>query len=614
MLRTLTLVPFLLALPAAAQDYLGVNTWGGTDSDQLNAIALDEAGNIFALGGFWGTADMEPGPGTTEFTSLAVQDMFLSRFTPQGLFAWSIQLRGTDHDHANSVAAQDNSVWIGGGFEDSLDVQPTAGNQWLVSFDPHEDAMVARYTSDGGLLWAVSAGGSGEDYVNDIAVDGDGNVIAIGYFQGTVDFDPGPNQTNVSAGGADAMFLWKLDPNGALVWVRVWNGTSSELGTAVAAGNASDLWIGGSYFGSLDLDPGNGITSVTAPGFNDNAFLIHLTGAGGFLSGGHLGGNGNDILRDLCIASNGDVIAVGQFSEGGDYDPGPDVSMITTAGNYDSFVVKLTANGTFAWAHAIGGSSYDGANAIVSGPQDQLLVTGSHDATVDFDPGPGIFELIGNGVSDVYALVLDSAGNFEYATAWGGPGLEMGMTAAWSPVGRQFIGGLFEGTTDFDPGPGADIISSVVTSRDAFLTRFCTPYTIELDTLICFGDSLFVGGAWQHFEGIFSDPFTAANGCDSVVFTFLAVEICAGIRGTDDHDDVWLYPVPSMDAVHVVLPTTITGPVAFTVRDATGRTLIQRTHFAQPMITLDIGALPSGAYALQIESAEGQRIHRFTKE
>ncbi|MEO8587950.1 MAG: T9SS type A sorting domain-containing protein [Flavobacteriales bacterium] len=612
MRNTHLLLPLLLSLPASAQDYLGVNTWGGTDSDQLNAVALDGTGNIFAFGGFWGTADMDPGAGTTSFTALAVQDMFLSRFTPEGVFEWSIQLRGTDHDHANSVAAKDNSVWVGGGFEDSLDVQPTAATQWQVS-NGDEDAVVARYTNDGQLIWAATAGSTGADYVNDIAVDTQGNVIAIGYFQGTVDFDPGPNQTLVSAGGSDAMFLWKLGPNGALVWVRTWNGTSSENGTAVAAGAGDDLWIGGSYFGTLDLDPGNGTTSVTAPGFNDNAFLIHLTEAGAFLSGGHMGGNGNDILRDLRIASNGDAIAVGQFSEDGDYDPGPNVSMITTAGNYDSFVVKLSTSGAFVWAGSFGGPSYDDAEAIALGPLDEMLITGGFDATADLDPGPDVFEVVGNGVSDVYSLTLDSTGQFLNAIAWGGTGLDMGMTAAWSGSGRQFIGGSFELTVDFDPGPGTDVISSVVSSRDAFLTRLCSPYSAHLDTLICLGDSLFAAGEWQYASGIFTDPFISASGCDSIVVTFLTVEVCAGLLASNKGEGLLLYPVPSHDLLHLTLPSS-TGPMLYTVRDALGRILIQQAVVAGPVLALDIATLPQGSYTLHFEGPGGRTTYRFVKE
>ncbi|MDX1477797.1 MAG: HYR domain-containing protein, partial [Saprospiraceae bacterium] len=43
----------------------------------------------------------------------------------------------------------------------------------------------------------------------------------------------------------------------------------------------------------------------------------------------------------------------------------------------------------------------------------------------------------------------------------------------------------------------------------------------SVETTICFGDSLFVGGAWQYLPGAYPDTLTNAPGCDSVVVTVL---------------------------------------------------------------------------------------------
>ncbi len=65
----------------------------------------------------------------------------------------------------------------------------------------------------------------------------------------------------------------------------------------------------------------------------------------------------------------------------------------------------------------------------------------------------------------------------------------------------------------------------------------------EQDTVICPGDSLFVAGAWQTEEGLYSDSLLTATGCDSIVVTSLAylplpvseqfLSICPG-------DSLWL--------------------------------------------------------------------------
>ncbi len=44
--------------------------------------------------------------------------------------------------------------------------------------------------------YAFSFGSTGEDYGKDIATDSAGNIYAVGYFNGSVDFDPGTG-TNI---------------------------------------------------------------------------------------------------------------------------------------------------------------------------------------------------------------------------------------------------------------------------------------------------------------------------------------------------------------------------------------------------------------------------------
>jgi hypothetical protein len=67
-----------------------------------------------------------------------------------------------------------------------------------VDFDPGADntsltgdAFVAKYSFAGELLWARALAGPGFDHGQGIAVDGAGNVYTTGFFAGTVDFDPG---------------------------------------------------------------------------------------------------------------------------------------------------------------------------------------------------------------------------------------------------------------------------------------------------------------------------------------------------------------------------------------------------------------------------------------
>lgn len=90
------------------------------------------------------------------------------------------------------------------------------------------------------------------------------------------------------------------------------------------------------------------------------------------------------------------------------------------------------------------------------------------------------------------------------------------------------------------PGIYTDVVSDANGCETIVLTTLSVVDEIQVSvsTTICEGDSLFVGGAWQQMAGSYSDSFVSTGGCDSLVVTNLsllapvilndAVSICAG--------------------------------------------------------------------------------------
>ena len=80
--------------------------------------------------------------------------------------------------------------------------------------------------------WAKGIGSLGGDEGNEIAVDNSGNVYTTGYFNGTADFDPGPNTFNLITSDSD-IFVSKLNASGNFVWAKRFGNSNQDIGNSV---------------------------------------------------------------------------------------------------------------------------------------------------------------------------------------------------------------------------------------------------------------------------------------------------------------------------------------------------------------------------------------------
>src|SRR6185503_5808122 len=92
-----------------------------------------------------------------------------------------------------------------------------------------DDVFVVMYDTDGNYQWALRGGDALAQTATGIAVDGGGNVIVTGYFEGTLSLPP---VTLVSAGLSDA-FVIKISPAGVPLWGNKYGDAGEQLGLAV---------------------------------------------------------------------------------------------------------------------------------------------------------------------------------------------------------------------------------------------------------------------------------------------------------------------------------------------------------------------------------------------
>ena len=84
---------------------------------------------------------------------------------------------------------------------------------------------------------------------------------------------------------------------------------------------------------------------------------------------------------------------------------------------------------------------------------------------------------------------------------------------------------LINGNYELSSGSFYDTVTSVLGCDSITITNFTVENLIASSDVasVCFGDSLFVGGAYQTISGAYVDSLITSNGCDSLVTTTLTI-------------------------------------------------------------------------------------------
>ena len=305
--------------------------------------------------------------------------------------------------------------------------------------------------------WAQTFGGTGLDMCRDITMDDFGNILVTGYFQDTVDFDPGPGTTAYTAVGVKDVFAAKFTTEGNFIWARTWGSSDDDIGRSVAVDSFGDVYITGSFQGDCDFDPDPVETWWgNAEDFSD-IFVTKLTSTGDFVWLEFWGETLEDSGRRIIVDDFNDVIVAG-------YD--------WIEGNFMQFLTKFDVDGTQEFLKMWDGApniDADG-NGLALDEFNNIYICGGFEGDVDFNPDGGVETHYSVGVFDGYLSKFTPAGSFEWVRTWGGISHDAAESVAIDADGNIYMTGVFEDTCDFDPGPGTWNLTG--DNWDSFLCKY----------------------------------------------------------------------------------------------------------------------------------------------
>ncbi|QRR01457.1 T9SS type A sorting domain-containing protein [Dyadobacter sandarakinus] len=349
-------------------------------------------------------------------------DYWLVKVSAAGTREWDKTIGGTKSDLLRSVRQTLDGGYVLGGLSYSdAGGDKTQDNRSTPSpFSEIGDMWIVKLSPDGTIEWDRTLGGNNSDRCVSVHQTPDGSFIAAGYS----DSDISGEKSQSRLGSYYDFWIVKLDAAGNKIWDKVvYPGNLRAVeplqdGGMLMLGRPSETHI------IRVSAEGELISDLSVPGLDYEATTFHQTADKGYILGGELigdyrvtkidadaaiqwdktltgaltedpwgGAYGRDQLTDVVQTASGEYLVGGSSGSGAGFDKMSD----NTVDKFESdiWLVKLAADGTKVWDKNVGGSSYDGLEALVIA-KDGGLVLASYsfkEGVTGFDAGYWLVKL-----------------------------------------------------------------------------------------------------------------------------------------------------------------------------------------------------------------------------
>jgi hypothetical protein len=335
--------------------------FGGAGDQTALALALDPpssaAPDAIVISG-WFTGSLDFGGATAPLTAPS-QRAFIARLDPvtgDGIASFAtgsdaaMKYQGT----AVAVAADGNTFWAG--------TEDSGANLFLRRLDPalSVTSQITPTCTECDPVLALLPGG----------------VALAGRLQGSVDFAPG-GPGPISSNGSTDIYAATLTPQSTAFAEgksKVFGDTAAQLAAGVAADATGNVFLAGSFAGTLNMG-GGGKTKVSSGGLDAFVAKLDATLAPQWLAA--FGGGG------LAADQRAHAVAVGQrLAVAGDFvgalEIGADAgASLASAGDVDAFLLILDpATGAPLHAASFGSAGADHAAAVALDGSSHAVVAG----------------------------------------------------------------------------------------------------------------------------------------------------------------------------------------------------------------------------------------------
>ncbi len=373
---------------------------------------------------------------------------------------------GSNSVPSGVISDNQNNIYITGTFQGTVDFDVSAATKNLTS-NGNFDVYVAKYTTMGQLIWAVSMGGSGLDQESsNMAIDASGNITIGGLWDSSsMDVDPGPGVFNLqNSGGLDG-FIVHLDGDGKFLWGKSIGSSGRDIIHKIATDKAGNVIAIGQFESTITI----GNISLTSPGGGTNGLTAKFDPAGNLLWAVNIGQSGYNETRGIALDASDNVIISGAFNGNTNFNP-LGTTQNANAGSSSTFVAKYTPLGMLIWVKSVAGPIVNNNTFLCVDSNNSVYLSAPFSSPLTFN---GSTVLNRTGSQDFFLAKFDSDGSFKWTKGIGGTSAttyNYGIIV--SKDNYLYCSGYFTGSVDFNPSTGSNTLTS--SRQDFFLAKYDT--------------------------------------------------------------------------------------------------------------------------------------------
>lgn len=480
-LRIILLISLIVSMSlflSKAQNYSWISHIGGENLAGTEFVKSDNYGNVY-LGGLrrGEISFIDSDPLVSLVSAETLNTPFLARYIQDGTLDWALGFGDNKASNIKGIHVDVNGdVFVVGSFQsgvspdDPFTIRNRFGEDSLFWSRGNHDLYLAKYNSNGELLFASNYGSSGVDRMQGVSTNVQGNIFIVGFWNGGI-LDLG-NEVSLSFNGVNHNgFFARLSSAGitenAIAFTGPWVRFESSLSACLDEG----------FFSALNFR-----TSIDIPGF-ETIYATNVAPAhqqvfvklnyNGEVEWFHHITSTNDVYggNNTVSDSNGNVYITGRFASDVTF-PSNSGSALTLVsnGSYDGYIAKYDSKGNLLWAKNFGGTSVESSSWVALSDEVISLAVTTETTNNSFLVGGqvGIQDTIkSTGFKDAVLINLDTDGNYlGYASATGALNDEA-LSTTILPNGNTVLAGSFNSS----PLYAGDFSLTCLGSSDAFLAH-----------------------------------------------------------------------------------------------------------------------------------------------